>query len=41
MLAMLERTRLLIIDDWGAEPLTAEQRRGRSSTTATRRDRCW
>ncbi len=27
MLAMLERTRLLIIDDWGPEPLTAEQRR--------------
>jgi DNA replication protein DnaC len=26
-LAMLERTRLLIIDDWGPEPLTAEQRR--------------
>jgi DNA replication protein DnaC len=23
----LERTRLLIIDDWGPEPLTAEQRR--------------
>jgi DNA replication protein DnaC len=27
MLAMLERTRLLIIDDWGPEPLTTEQRR--------------
>ena len=27
MLASLERTRLLIIDDWGPEPLTAEQRR--------------
>jgi DNA replication protein DnaC len=27
MLAMLERTRLLIIDDWGPEPLNAEQRR--------------
>ena len=27
MLAMLERPRLLIIDDWGPEPLTAEQRR--------------
>ena len=25
--ATLERTRLLIIDDWGPEPLTAEQRR--------------
>ena len=27
MLAMLERFRLLIIDDWGPEPLAAEQRR--------------
>ena len=27
MLTTLERTRLLIIDDWGPEPLTAEQRR--------------
>ncbi len=27
MLAALERTRLLIIDDWGPELLTAEQRR--------------
>ena len=27
MLAMLERTRLLIIDDWGPDPLTGEQRR--------------
>jgi DNA replication protein DnaC len=27
MLAMLERTRLLIIDDWGPEPLTTDQRR--------------
>ena len=27
LLAMLERTRLLIIDDWGPEPLNAEQRR--------------
>lgn len=26
-LAALQRTRLLIIDDWGPEPLTAEQRR--------------
>ena len=26
-MATLERTRLLIIDDWGPEPLTAEQRR--------------
>ena len=27
LLAALERMRLLIIDDWGPEPLTAEQRR--------------
>jgi DNA replication protein DnaC len=27
VLAMLERTRLLIIDDWGPEPLTVDQRR--------------
>src|ERR1700681_1839548 len=27
MLPALERTRLLIVDDWGPEPLTAEQRR--------------
>ena len=27
LLAALERTRLLIIDDWGPEPLNAEQRR--------------
>lgn len=27
LLATLERTRLLIIDDWGPEPLTLEQRR--------------
>jgi DNA replication protein DnaC len=27
MLSAIERTRLLIIDDWGPEPLTAEQRR--------------
>ena len=26
-MAALERTRLLILDDWGPEPLTAEQRR--------------
>jgi DNA replication protein DnaC len=26
-MTMLERTRLLIIDDWGPEPLNAEQRR--------------
>jgi DNA replication protein DnaC len=27
LLGAIERTRLLIIDDWGPEPLTAEQRR--------------
>jgi DNA replication protein DnaC len=27
LMTMLERTRLLIIDDWGPEPLTAQQRR--------------
>ena len=27
LMTTLERTRLLIIDDWGPEPLTAEQRR--------------
>ena len=27
LLTTLERTRLLIIDDWGPEPLTGEQRR--------------
>jgi DNA replication protein DnaC len=27
LMTMLERTRLLIIDDWGPEPLNAEQRR--------------
>jgi len=27
LLGSIERTRLLIIDDWGPEPLTAEQRR--------------
>jgi DNA replication protein DnaC len=27
LITTLERTRLLIIDDWGPEPLTAEQRR--------------
>jgi DNA replication protein DnaC len=27
VLAALERTRLLVIDDWGPEPLSAEQRR--------------
>ncbi|MBV8578165.1 MAG: ATP-binding protein, partial [Acetobacteraceae bacterium] len=26
-MATLERTRLLIIDDWGPEPLSADQRR--------------
>jgi hypothetical protein len=28
LMSTLERTRLLIIDDWGPEPLNAEQRRG-------------
>ena len=27
LMSALERTRLLIIDDWGPEPLSAEQRR--------------
>src|ERR1700730_12023886 len=27
LMTMLERTNLIIIDDWGPEPLTAEQRR--------------
>ena len=27
LMSALERTELLIIDDWGPEPLTAEQRR--------------
>jgi DNA replication protein DnaC len=27
LMATLERTRLLILDDWGPEPLTADQRR--------------
>ena len=27
LLTALERTRLLIIDDWGPEPLNTEQRR--------------
>ena len=27
LMTTLERTRLLIIDDWGPEPLTADQRR--------------
>jgi DNA replication protein DnaC len=45
LLATLERIRLLILDDWGPEPLTAEQRRdlleivedrhGRASTVIT------
>jgi DNA replication protein DnaC len=29
LMATLERTRLLIIDDWGPEPLSADQRRDR------------
>ena len=36
-MAALERTRLLILDDWGLEPFNAEQRRdlSRSSMIAT------
>ena len=42
LMATLERTRLLIIDDWGPEPLTAEQRETcwRLSMIATRKARC-
>ena len=39
MLATLERTRLLIIDDWGPEPLTAEQRRDLLEIVDDRYDR--
>ena len=43
MLAMLERTRLLIIDDWGPNrsPPSSGVTCSRSSMTATRRGRCW
>ncbi len=39
LLAALERTRLLIIDDWGPEPLTAEQRRDLLEIVDDRYDR--
>ena len=39
MLAMLERIRLLIIDDWGPEPLNAEQRRDLLEIVDDRYDR--
>ena len=39
MLALLERTRLLIIGDWGPEPLTAEQRRDLLEIVDDRYDR--
>ena len=39
MMVALERTRLLIIDDWGPEPLTAEQRRDLLEIVDDRDDR--
>ena len=39
LLATLERTRLLIIDDWGPEPLNAEQRRDLLEIVDDRYDR--
>jgi len=39
LLATLERTRLLILDDWGPEPLTAEQRRDLLEIVDDRYDR--
>lgn len=39
MMAALERTRLLIIDDWGPEPLSAEQRRDLLEIVDDRDDR--
>jgi DNA replication protein DnaC len=39
MLTALERTRLLIIDDWGPEPLNAEQRRDLLEIVDDRYDR--
>src|ERR1700753_2132700 len=36
LMKSLERTRLLIIDDWGPEPLNAEQRRGLLEIVAAR-----
>jgi hypothetical protein len=38
-MASLERTRLLIIDDWGPEPLTADQRRDLLEIVDDRYDR--
>ena len=42
LMAALERTRLLILDDWGPDPLTAEQRRDLLEIVDDRddRDRC-
>ena len=42
LMRSLERTRLLIVDDWGPEPLNAEQQRPcwRSSTTVKGKGRC-
>ena len=39
LLATLERVRLLIIDDWGPEPLNAEQRRDLLEIVDDRYDR--
>jgi len=39
LLTALERTRLLIIDDWGPEPLNAEQRRDLLEIVDDRYDR--
>jgi DNA replication protein len=43
LMTTLERTRLLIIDDWGPEPLNAEQRRDLLEIVDDRYDRgpCW
>ena len=38
-MSALKRTRLLIIDDWGPEPLNAEQRRDRLEIVDDRCDR--
>jgi DNA replication protein DnaC len=40
MLASLERTRLLIIDDWGPELLNTEQRRDLLEIVDGRYERC-
>ena len=39
LMTTLERTRLLIIDDWGPEPLNAEQRRDLLEIVDDRYDR--